>query len=95
VLSLVKGSTVFINYLGMSGFCSGRKPSADVSFSFSCNVCSILWKCVGCYLISARAHDVAAGKQHKSIAASDVLKALEIMEFGDLVEPLSAELQRA
>ncbi|KAJ4475660.1 histone-fold-containing protein [Lentinula aciculospora] len=57
ILSLVKGSTVFINYL------------------------------------AATAHDVAQSKQHKSISASDVLKALEMIELGDLVEPLSAELQ--
>ncbi|TFY77430.1 hypothetical protein EWM64_g6582 [Hericium alpestre] len=57
VLSLVKGSTVFINYL------------------------------------AATAHDVAHSKQHKSISASDVLKALETIEFGDLVGPLQAELQ--
>ncbi|KAH7886544.1 histone-fold-containing protein [Phlebopus sp. FC_14] len=57
VLSLVKGSTVFINYL------------------------------------AATAHDVALSKQHKSISASDVLKALEMIEFGDLVEMLQAELQ--
>jgi len=56
VLSLVKGSTVFINYL------------------------------------AATAHDVAQSKQHKSISASDVLKALELLEFGDLVEPLQSEL---
>ncbi|KAI0065109.1 histone-fold-containing protein [Artomyces pyxidatus] len=57
VLSLVKGSTVFINYL------------------------------------AATAHDVSTSKQHKSISASDVLKALELMEFSDLVGPLQAELQ--
>ncbi|KAN0077980.1 Histone-fold-containing protein [Tylopilus felleus] len=57
VLSLVKGSTVFINYL------------------------------------AATAHDVALSKQHKSISASDVLKALEMIEFGDLVDPLQNELQ--
>ncbi|KAF8132558.1 histone-fold-containing protein, partial [Boletus edulis] len=57
VLSLVKGSTVFINYL------------------------------------AATAHDVALSKQHKSIAASDVLKALEMLELGDLVDPLQNELQ--
>ncbi|KAG5719185.1 DNA polymerase epsilon subunit 3 [Termitomyces sp. T112] len=56
VLSLVKGSTVFINYL------------------------------------AATAHDVAISKQHKSISASDVLKALETIEFGDLVENLQNEL---
>ncbi|KIK04498.1 hypothetical protein K443DRAFT_675957 [Laccaria amethystina LaAM-08-1] len=56
VLSLVKGSTVFINYL------------------------------------AATAHDVAHSKQHKSISASDVLKALELIEFGDLVDKLQGEL---
>ncbi|KAJ7140062.1 histone-fold-containing protein [Mycena crocata] len=56
VLSLIKGSTVFINYL------------------------------------AATAHDVALSKQHKSISASDVLKALEMIEFGDLVDKLQAEL---
>ncbi|KAF8151523.1 histone-fold-containing protein [Crassisporium funariophilum] len=57
VLSLVKGSTVFINYL------------------------------------AATAHDVALSKQHKSISASDVLKALELMEFSDMVNKLQGELQ--
>jgi len=57
VLSLVKGSTVFINYL------------------------------------AATAHDVALSKQHKSISASDVLKALEMLEFTDMVEQLQGELQ--
>ncbi|KAJ7464425.1 histone-fold-containing protein [Mycena latifolia] len=56
VLSLIKGSTVFINYLG------------------------------------ATAHDVALSKQHKCISTSDVLKALEMIEFGDLVDKLQAEL---
>ncbi|ESK93344.1 cbf nf-y family transcription [Moniliophthora roreri MCA 2997] len=56
ILALVKGSTVFINYL------------------------------------AATAHDVAQSKQHKSISASDVLKALELLEFGDLVDPFQAEL---
>ncbi|KAF9475040.1 histone-fold-containing protein [Pholiota conissans] len=56
VLSLVKGSTVFINYL------------------------------------AATAHDVAQSKQHKSISASDVLKALETIEFSDMVNKLQGEL---
>jgi hypothetical protein len=42
---------------------------------------------------TVRAHDVALSKQHKSISASDVLKALEMIEFGDLVEVLQNELQ--
>ncbi|KAI0272174.1 histone-fold-containing protein [Russula aff. rugulosa BPL654] len=56
VLSLVKGATVFINYLG-------------------------------------GAHEVSTSKQHKSISASDVFKALELIEFADLIPPLQAELQ--
>ncbi|KAH9952288.1 hypothetical protein BGW80DRAFT_1197232 [Lactifluus volemus] len=56
VLSLVKGATVFINYLGA-------------------------------------AHEVSTSKQHKSISASDVFKALEHIEFADLIPPLQAELQ--
>ncbi|KAF8900831.1 histone-fold-containing protein [Gymnopilus junonius] len=59
VISLVKGSTVFINYL------------------------------------AATAHDVALSKQHKSISASDVLKALETIEFGDMVNKLHDEVQSA
>jgi DNA polymerase epsilon subunit 3 len=57
VLSLVKGATVFINYL------------------------------------AATAHEVSTSKQHKSISASDVFKALELIEFNDLIPPLQAELQ--
>ncbi|KAF9019392.1 histone-fold-containing protein [Hymenopellis radicata] len=56
ILSLVKGSTVFVNYLGA-------------------------------------AHDVAISKQHKSISATDVLRALEVLELGDLVDGLQSELQ--
>ncbi|KAJ3486896.1 hypothetical protein NLI96_g3896 [Meripilus lineatus] len=57
VTALLKGSTVFVNYL------------------------------------AATAHDVAASKQHKSVSASDVLKALELTQFGDLVDKLQGELQ--
>ena len=37
-------------------------------------------------------HDIAQSKQHKSIAASDVLKALETIEFSDMVNKLQGEL---
>ncbi|KAG6369328.1 histone-fold-containing protein [Boletus reticuloceps] len=70
VLSLVKGSTVFINYLGEQLFGRYLRRNSWVA-----------------------AHDVALSKQHKSISASDVLKALEMIEFGDLVDPLQNELQ--
>lgn len=38
------------------------------------------------------AHEISQNKQHKSISASDVLKALEVVEFGDLVPRLQIEL---
>lgn len=44
---------------------------------------------------SISAHDIALSKQHKSISASDVLKALEAVEFGDLVDPLQRQLKSA
>ncbi|KIY73157.1 histone-fold-containing protein [Cylindrobasidium torrendii FP15055 ss-10] len=56
ITSLLKGSTVFVNYL------------------------------------AASSHDVALSKQHKTIAAADVLRALEILELGDLVDGLTTEL---
>ncbi|KAI0072352.1 histone-fold-containing protein [Panus rudis PR-1116 ss-1] len=43
--------------------------------------------------IGASAHDIAASKQHKSIAASDILKALEVAQFGDMLPLLQTELQ--
>lgn len=91
VLSLVKGSTVFINYLGE---CQPsmferednqqppqRRRESCISNHIACLICLL-----------RRAHDVAMSKQHKSISASDVLKALEMIEFGDLVNPLQDEL---
>ncbi|KAJ7279974.1 hypothetical protein C8J57DRAFT_1174663 [Mycena rebaudengoi] len=42
--------------------------------------------------LDASSHDIALPKQHKSISASDVLKALEMIEFGVLVDKLQAEL---
>ncbi|OBZ72983.1 DNA polymerase epsilon subunit D [Grifola frondosa] len=57
ILSIMKASTVFINY------------------------------------IAATAHEVASQKQHKSISATDVLKALEMVEFGDIAQNVQGELQ--
>ncbi|THH06563.1 hypothetical protein EW145_g3999 [Phellinidium pouzarii] len=57
VTALMKGSTVFINYL------------------------------------AATAHDVSTSRQHKSVSAADVLKALELIQFGDMVDTLQHELQ--
>ena len=45
------------------------------------------------YCASSSAHDVAALKQHKSISASDVLKALETAQFGDIIDKLQDELK--
>ncbi|TEB23973.1 hypothetical protein FA13DRAFT_1739614 [Coprinellus micaceus] len=56
VLALVKGSTVFINYIGV-------------------------------------AHDIAISKQHKTISAADVLKALDLIDFGDVIAALEAEVK--
>ena len=36
---------------------------------------------------------MAASKQHKSVSASDVLRALELTQFGDMVVKLQDELQ--
>jgi hypothetical protein len=40
-----------------------------------------------------RAYEVSTSKQHKKISASDVSKALELIEFADLIPPLQAELR--
>ena len=45
------------------------------------------------YCAPSSAHDVAALKQHKSISASDVLKALETAQFGDMIDKLQDELK--
>ncbi|PPR04883.1 hypothetical protein CVT26_012724 [Gymnopilus dilepis] len=79
VLSLVKGSTVFINYLGTR---SPQKCKISIHPLHSCNPYH-----------ARSAHDVAISKQHKSISASDVLKALETIEFSDMVHMLQDELQ--
>ena len=42
--------------------------------------------------VLASAHDIAAQKQHKSVSASDVLKALEQIEMGDMVQKLQSDL---
>ena len=43
--------------------------------------------------VDTRAHEVASSKQHKSISATDVLKALELVEFGDIANNIQGELQ--
>jgi hypothetical protein len=39
------------------------------------------------------AQDVATSKQHKSVSAADVLRALEAIDFGDMVDGLQVDLQ--
>ncbi|KAH9851000.1 histone-fold-containing protein [Lenzites betulinus] len=43
--------------------------------------------------LAATAHEVASSKQHKSISATDVLKALELVEFADIAKNIQGELQ--
>ncbi|KAI0824427.1 histone-fold-containing protein [Trametes gibbosa] len=43
--------------------------------------------------LAATAHEVASSKQHKSISATDVLKALELVEFSDIAKNIQGELQ--
>ena len=101
MLSLVKGSTVFINLLG------GFARSVYVGWLLwliyycSCNVWFIpppqqaLLTRLKKIIILFSAYDIAQSKQHKSISASDVLKALETIEFSDMVNKLQAELLSA
>lgn len=44
------------------------------------------------YLHDRSAHEVAESKQRKTIVAADVIKALEMIEFGDMTETLNNEL---
>ncbi|KAI0696982.1 histone-fold-containing protein [Cerioporus squamosus] len=42
--------------------------------------------------LAATAHEVATSKQHKSISATDVLKALELVELADIAKNIQEEL---
>lgn len=92
LLAVLKGSTVFVNYLGASALsCSmcTTKPrlSYQVRHSQSLLHVVLIW------LIRYSAHEVASSRQHKSVSASDVLRALEQMDMGDIVPKLQAELE--
>ncbi|EJF61986.1 histone-fold-containing protein [Dichomitus squalens LYAD-421 SS1] len=50
--------------------------------------CSTVWV----NYLAATAHEVASSKQHKSISATDVVKALELVEFPDIAKVVQAEL---
>jgi DNA polymerase epsilon subunit 3 len=43
--------------------------------------------------LSISAHEIASGRSHKTISAADVIKALEILEFGDIAKTLQGELE--
>jgi len=43
--------------------------------------------------LAATAHDIATSRQHKSVSASDVLKALENLQFVDMVDKIQEELK--
>lgn len=43
--------------------------------------------------LAGTAYDVAMSKQHKSISAADVIRALEILELGDMIETIQEDLQ--
>ncbi|KLO10366.1 histone-fold-containing protein [Schizopora paradoxa] len=43
--------------------------------------------------LAATAHDIATSRQHKSVSASDVLKALESLQFVDMVDKIQEELK--
>ncbi|CCL98862.1 uncharacterized protein FIBRA_00869 [Fibroporia radiculosa] len=78
VLSYSKASTVFINYLGAHN--SAHRIIVRALSPFT-------------YHTAATAQEVSSSKQHKSISASDVLKALEMVELGDMLPMLQRELQ--
>lgn len=44
-------------------------------------------------MIINSAHDIATSRQHRSVSASDVIRALEIIQFGDMVPGLQEELE--
>ncbi|KAK0211055.1 hypothetical protein DFS33DRAFT_348369 [Desarmillaria ectypa] len=81
ILALVKGSTVFINHLGAPSLLLGHvlPLSTDPPFEIP--------------QLERKAYDVAMSKQHKSISAADVMRALEILELGDMVETIQEDLQ--
>lgn len=92
LLAVLKGSTVFVNYLGASALsCSACTTKLRLSYQVrSLQVLphiSLIW------LIRHSAHEVASSRQHKSVSASDVLRALEQMDMGDIVPKLQAELE--
>ena len=96
ILATVKASTVFINYLGLSSHSTvSRVPGIDYA-SYSCYVSKRFYSGHLCRSsLQNSAHEVASSKQHKSISATDVLKALELVEFGDIAKNIQGELQGA
>ncbi|PBK92891.1 hypothetical protein ARMGADRAFT_1030367 [Armillaria gallica] len=81
ILALVKGSTVFINHLGAPSALLGRVSPSSTNRPFEIPQ------------LERKAYDVAMSKQHKSISAADVIRALEILELGDMIETIQEDLQ--
>ncbi|KZT66468.1 histone-fold-containing protein [Daedalea quercina L-15889] len=76
-----------ITRLARAAMSENTKMSRDVVLSFQ------KASTVFINYLAATAHEVAASKQHKSISATDVLKALELVDMGDMVPKLQQELQ--
>ncbi len=89
MLALVKGSTVFINYIGELFH---YKPSLLSDMDRSCCV-GLFVNPPGTLYKPARAQEVAFAHGRKTIMSSDVLQALELTEFGDMVPSLNKELE--
>ena len=93
VLCLVKGSTVFINYLGWLALLLHGLSNAHSNVD-SCDVCFLL-STMSFFVYRnnvSSAHDVAQARQHKCISASDVIKALELMQFNNVSVQCQNEL---
>ncbi|PCH34834.1 histone-fold-containing protein [Wolfiporia cocos MD-104 SS10] len=75
-----------VTKLARSGMSDNMKMQKDVVLSFQ------KASTVFVNYLAATAHEVATSKQHKSISASDVLKALEMVGMGDVVPKLQDEL---
>ncbi|KAF9817913.1 hypothetical protein IEO21_03107 [Rhodonia placenta] len=75
-----------ITKLARSGMSEDAKMQKDVVLSYQKSATVFI------NYLAATAHEVAASKQHKSISASDVLKALEMVDMGDMVQMIQQEL---
>lgn len=94
LLAVMKGSTVFVNYLGTLSALGRHSCIAQIHSS--CEVRAPNYSSSSTDLtrvMFCSAHEVASSRQHKSVSASDVLRALEQMDMGDLVPQLQTSLE--